>query len=158
MQQPKSPTSGLQHVLVTTPFNFEKDCASDKFMELLKKTCEDVGASYVHVPWTEEHKQKPESTATPNKHFNSAGISLLTKSICDMHNKISSNSHRPRDSSCSSAPAHRASSDTFKLPTPKGVRPPGTQRGPASTSSGSSTSSTSSDSDVAPAKASSKTV
>ena len=64
-------------MFVTTPFNFEKESATDRFIDLLQKSCEDVGACYVHVPWAEEHKQKPESTASPDKHINVAGITLL---------------------------------------------------------------------------------
>ena len=92
VQKSQSPTPGLQSVFVTTPFNFDKGCATDSFINLLRKCCQNVGASYVQVPWAEEHKQKPESTATPDKHFNAAGITLLTNSILDMHKKISNNS------------------------------------------------------------------
>ena len=87
VQKSQSPTPGLQSVLVTTPFNLEKECATDRFINLLRKSCQDVGACYVHVPWADEHKQKPQYTSYPNKDFNIAGITLLTTSIIDMHKK-----------------------------------------------------------------------
>jgi hypothetical protein len=56
--------------------------------DLLERSCQEVGVTYVKVPWEEKHCQESFSTATPAKHFNEGGVALWAKLISSENEKV----------------------------------------------------------------------